>query len=48
MLLEPCSIRVSASRLSTIHKTALFALHSTGLDITDNTVTHCGNNGIQI
>ncbi len=48
MSLESCSVRVSASRLSTIHETALFALHSTGLDITDNTVTHCGNNGIQI
>ncbi len=48
MSLESCSVRVSASRLSTIHETALFALHSTGLDITDNTVTHCANNGVQI
>lgn len=46
--LTGCGGRVRLSRFSAIADAALFALDSTALDITDNTVTDCGNNGILV
>ncbi len=40
--------RILQSRFSTIGDAALFALDSIGLDITDNSISECGNNGIQV
>ncbi len=46
--LEGCSGRVQLSTLTEIADVALFVLDSTGLDIIDNRVSDCGNNGIQV
>ncbi|MCB1380564.1 MAG: TIGR03808 family TAT-translocated repetitive protein [Alphaproteobacteria bacterium] len=46
--LQGCSGRVTASRLSQIAKTALFARDSRGLEISGNDLEDIGNNGIQV
>lgn len=46
--LEGCGGRIYLSRFSVIADAAVFARDSTGLDITDNTIADCGNNGIQV
>ena len=46
--LEGCSGRVTGNRFSGIAKTALFARDSKGLEISGNSLTDIGNNGIQV
>lgn len=46
--LNSCAGRVQLSQFSVIADAALFAIDSTGLDITDNTIGDCGNNAIQV
>jgi len=46
--LTSCGGRVQRSEFSLIGDAAVSAIDSTGLDITDNKITECGNNGIQI
>ena len=46
--LEACSGRIHLSRISVVGDAAIFALDSKGLEITDNTISDCGNNGIQV
>lgn len=46
--LNACNGRIELSQFSIIADAALFAIDSTGLDITDNTISDCGNNGIQV
>lgn len=46
--LNSCGGRIYNSRFTVIADAAVFALDSTGLDITDNVISDCGNNGIQV
>ncbi|MCB1503741.1 MAG: TIGR03808 family TAT-translocated repetitive protein [Hyphomicrobiaceae bacterium] len=46
--LESCSGSILRSRVSVVKDAGIFALDSTGLDILDNHVSECGNNGIQV
>lgn len=46
--LERCGGRIERSRLSGAAQAGVFAVNSTGLSITGNTVTECGNGGILV
>ena len=46
--LDGCSGRITGCRIERSKDAALFVIDSTGLDITANTITHCGDNGIQV
>ncbi|HEX2147711.1 MAG TPA: TIGR03808 family TAT-translocated repetitive protein [Pseudorhizobium sp.] len=46
--LERCGGRVRDSRWSDIAEYGLYALDSTGLSVTDNSLGHCGNGGILV
>ncbi|MGD9667708.1 MAG: TIGR03808 family TAT-translocated repetitive protein [Hyphomicrobiaceae bacterium] len=48
LALKACGGRLERSRFAVIAEAALFAIDSTGLDITDNAISDCGNNGIQV
>ncbi|MEO1281704.1 MAG: TIGR03808 family TAT-translocated repetitive protein [Pseudomonadota bacterium] len=46
--LERCSGTIHECRMSNLANAGIFALDSDNLQITDNTITDCGNNGIQV
>ena len=48
LALHGCSGRVSGNQVSYFETTGILALDSTGLEISGNTVSDIGNNGIQI
>ncbi|CFX53327.1 Nitrous oxidase accessory protein [Candidatus Filomicrobium marinum] len=43
-----CAGRIEGCMISEIGAVGIFALDSAGLEITRNTIAHCGNNGIQV
>lgn len=45
---QNCAGRVEGCTISEIGDVGIFARDSTGLEITGNTISHCGNNGIQV
>lgn len=48
LALEACSGRIAACTIKDVRTAGIFALNSRGLDITDNRIAACGDNGIQV
>lgn len=46
--LDGCSGRITGCRIDNIKDAAIFAIDSTSLDITANTISKCDDNGIQV